>query len=76
MLRKLKRKYFIEKLTETIDRNQTWPTLKSLLPNKSSKSPIPVSHDTFETANYFNNHFANVANVLHACNGVNVSHAM
>ena len=27
--RKLKRKYFIEKLTETIDRNQTWPTLKA-----------------------------------------------
>ena len=33
-----------------------------------------MSHDTLETANYFNNHFANVAIVLHACNGVDVSH--
>ena len=63
--RKLKKKYYFDKLCECQNRGQSWKVLKSITTNKSSSSTIPISsNDTLSVANKFNFHFANVANDL------------
>ena len=61
--RKLKKKYYYEKLCQNQSRNESWNVLKSLTSNTTFSSTIPLSSkDNFSTANEFNFHFANVAN--------------
>ena len=68
MIRKCKKKYFAEKLSQCNDRNQSWKVLKSFMPNKSSSSSF--SHDKQENAELakdFNTHFSSIAEKLRSC---------
>ena len=64
-IRKNKKKYYLEQLSQCKDRNQSWKILKTVIPNKKSKSNF--AHDPEEKAKLareFNTHFANVAEDL------------
>ena len=60
-IRKVKRKYICDKLSNETNRNESWKTLKSLMGKcKSSNSAFPKENSSM-IANKLNNHFANVA---------------
>ena len=62
-MRKTKKQYYVDKLSECSGRNQSWSIIKSLMPNQNdtkSSSNI-LRNDSLSKATEFNNHFANVA---------------
>ena len=63
VIRKAKKRYYIEKLANCSDRNESWKILKSFLPNNKSSSNISCENSD-NKATQFNDHFAGVASEL------------
>ena len=61
-IRKSKRKYICDRLSEVTNRNESWRTLKSLIGNNcNSSNNIFPKENSSAIANEFNNHFANIS---------------
>ena len=63
MIKKSKRNYYEEQFSKDQNSSNSWKTLSSLVPKKSSSS-LPPSSQCQSMANQFNHHFANVATGL------------
>ena len=62
---KAKKRYYSDKLAEFNNSKNTWKTLKSVIPSKKGDSSITInSGSVAETANHFNNFFAEVGSNL------------
>ena len=63
LIKKGKRAYYEEHFAKDQNSNNSWKTLSSLVPKKTSSS-LPPSSQCQSMANQFNHHFANVATGL------------
>lgn len=66
VIRKAKKQYYVDKLSECASRNQTWKILKSVLPNNNASSSLSCN-DSYSKASEFNDHFAPLLLLLQIC---------